>query len=81
MKHNQMLLNCVASLKEVRAQWHHELNPRIAAELERVIDQLEFCITQEEVDPLLAQQARNEGLRIIALVIESVVSILDLFTR
>jgi hypothetical protein len=32
-------------------------------------------------DPLLVQRARNEGLKAIALVVESVVAVADLIAR
>ena len=81
MNQKQNLLNCVSNLKEVRAQLQDNLDPRITVELDRVIDQFEFCLAQEVPDPLLIQRTRNEGLKLLALVIESVVAIADLITH
>jgi hypothetical protein len=81
MTEKQTLSNCVTSLNGVRAQLHNDSDPRIAAELDRVIQQLEFCLKQEAPDPLVVQMARIEGLKAIALVIESVVNIADVVRR
>ena len=81
MTEKQTVSNCVTSLKRVRAQLHNDSDPSIAAELDRVIQQFEFCLKQEAPDPLVVQMARIEGLKAIALVIESVVSIADVVRR
>jgi hypothetical protein len=81
MKQKQNISDCVSSLKEVRAQLHSEMDPGITAGLDSVIQQFESCLQQDVDDPLLIQAARNEGLKTVALVIESVVSIADIITH
>jgi hypothetical protein len=75
MEQKQTLSDCVSALKQVRAQLHSDLDPSITARLDSVIERLESCLKQGVVDPLLLQAARNEGLKTIALIIESVVGI------
>ncbi len=78
MKQRQMLSDCVRSLKEVRTQLHSELDPSVTARLDAVVMKLEFCLQEGATSPQLVQATLDEGLKTIALVIESVVGIAEL---
>lgn len=78
MKQKQNLLDCVSSLKEVRAQLHNALDPSITAKLDGAIGHLEFWLSQETPDEVSVRVARMEALRTVALVIESIVTVADL---
>ena len=81
MKQKRYLSNCVSSLKQIQAQLHNDLNPSVAARLDRVVRQLESCLEHEVHDPLLLRAVRSEALKTLALVIESVVGIADIIAH
>lgn len=81
MKQEQMLIDCVLALKEVRAELHNDVDPSVITELDRVIQKFEFCLQQGLKDVSAIRAARNEGLKTVALVIESLVGIADLIVR
>ena len=53
--HRQNLLGCIRSLREIRTQLDHLLNPRVSMEFDAVIGRLQECLDQRSDHRQLAK--------------------------
>jgi len=78
---NKKLFECVESLIWVRMRLHDGLDPSVRAELDSVIDRIQSCIQLDRNDEEIEKKARQDGLAILARIIESTPIIADFIAR
>ena len=78
---NKKLYECVESLIWIRARLHDGLSPSVRAELDLVIDRIQSCIQLDRNDEEIEKKVRQDGLAILARIIESMPLIADFIAR
>jgi hypothetical protein len=70
---NHELEKCIEALRELRSDRHSELNPSVRVELDRVLARFEACLRDGDLHEF--RKARDEGLKVIARIIDLAVSV------
>ena len=78
--HNKKLLGCVQSLREIRTQLNHVLDPSISMEFDSVISQLQDCLDRGS-DHRQSAKFVDRAVLLLGRLIDAATNVSDLIDR